>query len=480
MTNKNNMLEQLNRLEAESRQLDRTPKEFADWMDLLKEFGAGFLADIPREPVFFHGHNQPALHQTIPVEAQSLETALKEFGGKALPTGINTTSGRFFGYVPGGGLPSAAVGDFLAALTNRYSGVYQAGPGAAEIENITTRWLLKMVDYPKGAWGTLQSGGTLATLTAVIAARETRPIEEWRKGVIYYSEEIHNAILKSIKIAGLSQAPARKIPTDSEFRMDAAALEAQIQQDLADGLQPWIVFCSAGTVNTGAVDPLEAISRICRRHSLWLHVDAAYGGFFMLTESGSWMKKWFAEADSLVLDPHKGLFLPYGCGAVLVKEGKWLREALSFHADYLADVQDLPSPSPSDYSPELTRHFRAMRLWLSLKVNGLNRFKAALEEKLLLAQYAYDRLRDMPEVELGPEPQLSCVTFRLKADEAAPDAQTEALLETLLERGRVLLSSTRLNGRVFLRICILCFRSHHEDVDVALEEISRFISGQSD
>jgi glutamate/tyrosine decarboxylase-like PLP-dependent enzyme len=255
--------------------------------------------------------------------------------------------------------------------------------------------------------------------------------------------------------------------------MSVPDLEARIAEDRRLGLLPWLVFASAGTVNTGAVDPLDDVAAVARRAGLWLHVDAAYGGFFILTDRARTQLAGMAGADSVVLDPHKGLFLPYGCGAVLVRDGEALRKGFAFTSSYLSDVHAGADLSPTDYSPELTRHFRALRLWMSLKLHGIEPFRAALEEKLILAQLAHERLTSMSGIETVPAPELSCVAFRVRGD---GDHATERLLARVLERGRVQMSSTRLWGRLYLRICVLCFRSHLSDVDEALAEIAAAVA----
>ena len=231
---------------------------------------------------------------------------------------------------------------------------------------------------------------------------------------------------------------------------------------------PWMVFASAGTVNTGEVDPLAAIADFAASQGLWFHVDAAYGGFFALVERARRQFEGIERADSVVLDPHKGLFLPWGCGAVLVRDGEALRRGFAMRSSYLDHVHRAGVPSPADYSPELTRHFRALRMWMSLRLHGLERFRAALEEKLVLAQLAHRRLAASPAIDVGPEPALSCVTFRVRGE---GDEGTQALHDRLLARGRVHLSTTKLWGRLYLRLCILSFRSHRAELEEALEQI---------
>lgn len=461
-------MESLKPVEALARELDTSPEDMAAWVERLARFAAEFLRENANGPAFHGNGPGPAPLTPLPASAVAFDTALAEYRRAVLTRSLVPTSGRFFGYVPGGGLPSAAIGDFLAALTNPYSGVYGASPGAAQVENSAIRWLIEMIGYPPSAWGTLQSGGSLATLTAVVAAREARPAGDWARGVVYLTDECHIAVRKALHIAGLGHLAVRAVPMDGRLRMSAPDLGRLIEQDRRHGLLPWMVFASAGTVSTGAVDPLDDIAEVAASAGLWFHVDAAYGGFFILTDRARALLAGMARADSVVLDPHKGLFLPYGCGAVLVREGAALRKGFAFTSSYLSDVQQGGDLSPADYSPELTRHFRGLRLWMSLKLHGLERFRAALEEKLILAQLAHGHLAAMAAIEVVPESQLSCVAFRVRGD---GDQATERLHARLLARGRVQLSSTRLWGKLYLRLCVLCFRSHWSDVEEALAEI---------
>jgi len=464
----NDPLVALRELEVVARRLEVSEEELGGWLSAAGSYSSEFLRLNRTGPAYTKPGAVPLRTSTPTAEPGSFDQALAEFNELVIPRGVAPTSGRFFGYIPGGGLTSAAIGDYLAALTNRYSGTLLACPGAVEVENSMVRWMIEMVDYPREAWGTLQSGGTLATLAAVVAARGKQRPEDLARCVIYRTDEIHLVAPKSLHIAGLGHVAARSVPMDDSFRMSVPDLERAIRDDIAAGLRPWLVFASAGTVNSGAVDPLDAIADVCRTHGLWLHVDGAYGGFFLLTEKGRLALKGMGRADSIVLDPHKGLFLPYGCGAVLVRNGEDLRRGFSFRADYLPEPPADADPSPMDYSPELTRHFRGLRLWLSLKLHGVERFRAALEEKLLLADFAYRELAALPGIEVGPKPQLSIATFRMRGE---GNEATERLLARVLERGRVHMSGTILRGRFYIRICVLCFRSHLEDVRICLDEI---------
>jgi glutamate/tyrosine decarboxylase-like PLP-dependent enzyme len=443
-----------------SRRLEWTGPELGQVMDQVTGFAQSFVDQIPQKKAI--DVHAPNWQTDLPTKPSSIQNILTEFESELLPSGLNPVSGNFFGYVPGGGIPSAAMGDFLAAITNRYSGVYDACPGAAALEQLTVDWQRDMIGYPESAAGTLQSGGSLATFTCVLAARETRPFHMWPESVLYMSKEIHHCINKAILMSGLQCSHVRHIEVDENFAMDASALKKAVEEDRQNGLKPWMVFASGGTINTGAIDPLDRLADIAQEEGLWLHVDAAYGGFFLLTDQKDRFKG-IERADSVVLDPHKGLFLPYGCGTALVRDGELLRKAFHYESDYLADVAKTQS-SPSNYSPELTRHFRALRLWMTFKCHGIERLAAALQEKLLLAQYAHQTLTSIAGIEVGPLPMLSCATFRVQGD----DEKTQKLLEHVLKDGTTLFSSTKLNGLLYLRMCILCFRSHKENVDAAI------------
>jgi glutamate/tyrosine decarboxylase-like PLP-dependent enzyme len=285
---------------------------------------------------------------------------------------------------------------------------------------------------------------------------------------------VHHCVDKALHIAGRGRAPKRMIDTDDRCRMSVAALEAAIEQDIADGVRPWLVVASAGTIDTGSIDPLQAIADVCQRHGVWLHVDGAYGGLFALCEEGRAKLSGIERADSVALDPHKTLFLPYGTGAALVRDGNQLLHAFSATADYIQPLGESEvGPSPADLSPELTRHFRALRLWLPLQMAGLSAFRAAQREKLLLAQYFHARLSELPDFDGGPAPDLSVVAFRYVPAGMDANAASERLLQHLQQEGRVMLSGTRIDGKYYIRCAILSFRSHTEHVDDAVDALVR-------
>jgi glutamate/tyrosine decarboxylase-like PLP-dependent enzyme len=384
--------------------------------------------------------------------------------------GFATTSPRFMAYIPGGGLFHSALGDLIAATSNKYSGFASASPGAVRIENATAAWLAEVIGYPAVSAGTLTSGGSIANLAAIVAAREARDPDGG--GAIYTTRFAHYCVDKALHIAGRRRSPRRMIGTDERYRMSPESLEEALERDRSEGIRPWLVVASAGTVDTGAIDPLPEIAELCRRYGAWFHVDGAYGGLFALCDDGRERLRGIDLADSVALDPHKTLFLPYGTGAVLVRQGKHLQDAFSASADYIRPLGESEvGPSPADLSPELTRHFRAMRLWLPLQIAGIGAFRAAQSEKLALARYFHARLDEMQGFELGAPPELSVVAFRYLPKSGDADAFNERLLQHLQQEGRVMLSGTRVDGRYLLRCAILCFRTHLEHVDQAIDAI---------
>ncbi len=397
---------------------------------------------------------------------------LAYFDRSVVRPGITTTSPRFTGYVPGGGLFHSAVADFLAAATNKYAGFSSAAPGAVRLENATTAWLARVIGFPEGAAGTLTSGGSLANLTAIVTAREAQ--DEEGGGAVYLSHTAHHCVDKALRIAGRAKAPRRPIPTDARHRMRADALAEALARDAADGVRPWLVVASAGTVDTGAVDPLADIADLCARHGAWFHVDGAYGGLFKLCEEGQIALAGLERADTVALDPHKTLFLPYGTGAVLARDGQKLFDAFSASADYIQPLGESGvGPSPGDLSPELTRHFRALRLWLPLQLAGVAAFRAAQSEKIRLARYFHARLAEMYEWEVGAPPDLSITAFRYRPAQGDADDFNDRLLRRVQEDGRVFLSGTRFDGASWLRCAILSFRTHLPHIDETIDVLSR-------
>ncbi len=464
-------------LAAAARGLEPGFAERADLNDAITAHAAQFLERLARAPAYQTPRDPSAAAHALAVDelGTDLTSLLATLDTFVERPGIETAGAGHLGYIPGGGLYHAALGDYLAAVSNRFVGLNAANPGAVSLETTLLRWLADTMGLPASAAGTLTSGGSTATLTAFVAARDAAGLSDPTGGapVVYATAHAHHCVAKALHVIGQGAAPRRDIPTDAEHRMDAAALAAAIAADRRAGLRPWLIIATAGTTNTGAIDPLPAIADIAVREGLWLHIDAAYGGLFALCEEGRAVLDGLARGDSLVLDPHKSLFLPYGTGAVLVRDGAHLARALSGRADYLAAEHALDQLSPSDLSLELSRHFRGLRLWLPLKLLGVAPFRAALAEKMHLARYFAARLRTIPGFEVGPDPALSIVTFRFLPASGDADGFNRRLEAALRDEGTAFFSTTRLDDRLVLRAAILSFRTHLAHIDAALDAIQR-------
>jgi len=454
--------------------LEPQGEQFQQLLNEVTGYAQEFLGALDRLPAFVENMAEGPSPFEAPIseEPEHLEKLLEIVRKDVDTPGINTASGGHLGYIPGCGIVHAALGDFLAAITNRYAGIFYASPGAVRMENLLLRWMAALVGYPKGAAGNLASGGSVANLIAVVAARDAHGLQaqNYHRAVVYSSEQVHHCLDKALRIAGMAECIIRMVPLDSAYRVDALALERQIEKDQAGGLSPWLVVASAGTTDTGAIDPLRRIGEIANAHALWYHIDAAYGGFFMLCPEGQAKLSGLELSDSIVLDPHKGLFLPFGTGAVLVKNGDALLASHRYHANYLQDVAVASTEiSPADVSPELSKHFRGLRVWLPLKALGLKPFRAALSEKIHLARYFYEKLQQIDGFELGPFPDLSVVTFRYVPDRGEADQFNRDLLSKVLQDGRIFISSTLINGRFTLRVAVLSVRTHLQTIDLFLE-----------
>lgn len=466
----------IRRLEEAARALEPEACERAALRDTAIASSERFLASLATRLAYEETEDRGIGLLASPITARGIPMAeaVELLEEHVVRPGGNPASAGHVAYIPGGGIYHAALGDFLAAVSNKYSGMFFTGPGAVRMENMLVRWVADLLGYPDTAGGYIASGGSIGNLTAITTARDAHALRaaDYENAVVYLTSQAHHSIEKALSIAGMREARLRHVAVDEGFRMIPAALEEAIAADRAAGLRPWMVAAAAGATDTGAVDPLDAIADVAERAGCWFHVDAAYGGFFLLTEHGRAQLRGIERSDSAVLDPHKGLFLPYGSGMLVVRDARHLLDAHDGTGHYMQDALRSPAEmSPADVSPELSRHFRALRMWLPLKVLGTEPFRAALDEKLLLARY-FRREAQALGFEVGPAPDLSIVTFRW-APEGVPleraNEVNEALVDAIRHDGRVFLSSTRLDGRFTLRMAILAFRTHLATVDQVLE-----------
>ena len=457
--------------------LDIDPAAMRALIDGVAERVVAHLKSLPQLPSFGDLDGAEALCRDLaqppPEQGRDLEEALAPLFDDWIYRSYNSAGGGYLAYVPGGGVFPAALGGFVADALNRYTGLWNAAPALVQLEANVLDWFRQWLGMPAATRGLLTSGGSLATFGAVVTAREHLLGTELRRGVLYTSSQAHHSVAKAARLAGILADRVRIVDVDEGMRLQVEALEEAMRQDRAAGLQPFMVVSAAGTTNTGAIDPLVSVGALCRREGLWHHVDAAYGGFFRLCPELHDVLRGIEEADSVTLDPHKGLFMPYGTGALLVRDGALLRRAHEASAGYLPAQPDEPY-NPCQYGPELTRPYRGLPVWLSLQTFGVARFRAALLEKHQLAVEAAAQLAELEELELLRPPELSLFAFRVGwpgAGEEQRNDATRALMERVSARRRVMVTGAQTDTRFFGRICVLCFRTRREHLAACLEDI---------
>lgn len=470
-------LKRIEQLQDMALPLEPDAGQRARWLEHVILYTDAFLDSLPDRPAFVVTEDRGVgiLDSPITEAPISIEQALDLLKNHVDRPGENEgTAPGYLAYIPSGGLYAAALGDYIAAVTNRYVGLSFSSPGAAQIEPMLWRWMANFIGYPATAAGDFTSGGSLANLTALVTAREAHQLKavDYSKSVVYLSNQTHHSVIKALKIAGMKDCVVRHVQLDQNYRMRADKLEAAIHNDKQAGLLPWLIVATAGTTDTGAVDPLTSLADIASHNQLWLHTDGAYGAMFALCEIGKTILHGIERADSVTMDPHKGLFMSMGTGAVLVRNGANLLNAYQQHAHYLEGAEVVSTTgevSQSDLSPELTRPFRGLRLWLALKLTGIAPFRAALEEKLLLARHFYEGLHQLDGFVAGPPPDLSVVTFRYRPARGDANEFNQKLIRAIQHDGRIFLSSTQIDGEVFLRLAVLGFRTHLETIELALD-----------
>lgn len=416
-----------------------------------------------------------SLRETTPEHGTTLESLLDPLFDEWIPRSFNAPHPGYFAYIPGGGVFTAALAELISNTTNRFTGIWQAAPALVQLEANALEWLRDWMQLPASTRGLFTTGGSMAMFNAIACAREKLLGHDIRAGTLYVSSQSHHCIVKAARLAGIAHDRVRTIDVDADFRMRPDVLQAAVKADRDAGLKPFMVFSTAGTTNTDAVDPLEAIADLAAGEGLWHHIDGAYGGFFHMVPELRPLLAGLPRADSLTLDPHKGLFLPYGTGALLVRDGEALRALHSSTAGYLPDNQG-EFFDPAQYGPELSRPFPGLRVWLTLKFFGAQRYRAALAEKRELALWAADRLGHIPGIVIDAWPQLSLIAFHLESDalatQKARNDATRALMERVTARGRVMVTGAQVGERYLGRICVLSFRSRRAQVEACAEDIA--------
>jgi glutamate/tyrosine decarboxylase-like PLP-dependent enzyme len=457
-------------LERLARALDPDQTERGEILNKAVGYTERFLNELAIRPGFSKG-NFGKLEQTRIEEAgKKMEDIIDILQTEVDPAGISSASGKHLGFIPGGGLWASAVADMLGDIANKYSGIAFSGPGAVKIETQVINWMTDLIGYPGKAFGNLTSGGSIANLIAIKAARDFHGINSTsvRNSVIYFGAQTHHSVHKALHTTGLHEAVLREIAVDENFRLDVGLLKKQLEDDKQAGLTPLLVIGSAGTTDTGAIDLLDQLADLSKTYNTWFHVDAAYGGFFLLLDEVKAKLKGIERSDSIVLDPHKTLFLPFGSGAVLLKDRKQLLASNASKASYLVDTEDASGINPSDTGIELTRPNRGLRIWLPLQLHGVTAFKNCLREKIALSDYFYSEIQKQG-FETGPYPDLTVTIFRYPEE---GNAINQRLIDAIHDDGRVFLSSTIIQGKLWLRCAIVSHRTHLKEVEECLVMIT--------
>lgn len=428
------------------------------------------------------------LREPLPRERAGFETLLDDFRQKILEYSFHLAHPRFFAFIPSSPTYVSILGDALATAANLFLGNWLEASAAAEVELVVIDWFKEMIGMTGAeAGGLLTSGGSAANLIALAVAREARLGGEMAGARIYLSDQTHSSVERAARLLGFKPEQICRVATDYEYRINLNALEDLIARDCEAGLRPFCLVANGGTTNTGAVDDLEAAAAIARRHGLWLHVDAAYGGFAALSERGRRLLKGIELADSVTLDPHKWLYAPFEAGCVIFAQARLARATFHLLPDYLQDMpREIENVNFYDYGPQLTRGFRALKIWFALRYYGVETFRALVERSIDLAALAAELMRRSPVIELLSEPQLAIFAFRFVPpqfiarsveDVRRLDEVNTEIVSRVTASGEAVLSSTRLGGRVAIRFCVLNHRTEAEDIERTVALIERLGRG---
>ena len=413
------------------------------------------------------------LREPPPAAPRDPEAVLRTTRDVVLESMIHVDHPRNYGFVPGPSNYVGVLGDLLASGFNVFAGTWLEGSGAAQVEIVTLDWLREMCGLPEATRGLFVSGGSIANLTALTVAREEKLPDGPAGGVWYASSQTHSSVKRALHVLGFREHQCRLVATDEQRRLSVEALETAVAEDRSAGLRPFCVVASAGTTNTGAVDPLHALRDLCDRNDLWLHADGAYGAAAVLSPRYRSRLDGIGNVDSLSLDPHKWLFQPYGLGCVLLRDGGLLEKHFRVLPEYLQDV--VPGEEEvnfCDAGVELTRGFRALKLWLTIQMFGLDNLRGAVERGFTLAEHAESRLSTIERVEITSPATLGIVSFRYLPERASDaNAFNLELSRRVIDDGHALASSTVLEGRAVLRMCTINPRTTTGDVDSSLERI---------
>lgn len=455
--------------------LDLPEKARRELTIIVDRFAAQYLDDVATAAASWPPLTAAAVTAlgAPPSERGAAPESLLPMVQTALDSGINTASGKFLSYIPSGGIYAAALGRLLGAVVNRYTGGSHGAPGLIALEHGVVKWMCDIFNLPAAASGVLFSGGSTANLTAAVAAR-SRLGDDFGDGVVYTSERAHHSIVKAARIAGIHPDRIHPIRADADLRLDGDELERAIDHDTAAGLVPMMIAATAGTTDTGTIDPLRECAAIAASSGAWFHVDAAYGGFFVLTERGKERMAGIEMADSITVDAHKSLFMPFGIGGLLVRNERTLMHALDGRGAYMQDVPDHATAIPNYFAmgPELTRPARGLEMWLALHLHGVGAFRRELDRMLDLAEWTAAELGTIADIEVAAQPELSIVAFASRAGNEA----TEAIANHLNASRQIHVSTTTVADRFMVRMAFLSQRTTKEVAGAAVALVRQAVA----
>jgi len=414
------------------------------------------------------------LSQPMPEEGRAFDEILASVERDVLPFAVTLAHPRFFAFVPGPGNFIGSMADTLCAGYNPFVGTWLGGSGPSALEMVTIGWLREMCGLPESGGGLFTSGGASGNFTALAAARHALAPDGCDGRSVYYGDQTHYTNERALRLIGVSAQFHRVVPSTPDYRMDTGALRGMVENDVAAGLEPLCVVASAGTTNVGAVDELDDIAELCRARGMWFHVDGAYGAAAALSPRLRPLLRGMEKADSVTLDPHKWLFQPFEIGCVLVRDMSRLRNAFQIMPDYLKDVHDLGEINFADHGVQLTRGFRALKLWMSLQYFGAKRFRRAIEHGVELAEHAGRVLSGRHNWQVVTPAQLAVISFRYvpaSGDDARADEINDGIVRRLMVDGFAMVSSTILDGRTVLRFCTINPSTTENDIEKTIQRL---------
>jgi aromatic-L-amino-acid/L-tryptophan decarboxylase len=419
------------------------------------------------------------LREPLPEESTPVDALLDQLRRVVWPNIGNVQHPRFFAFIPSPSNFVSVMADALAAGFNPFAGNWLEGSGPAQIELVTIDWLREMCGLPETAGGLFVSGGSMANLTALAAARQARLDNRSDDGAIYFSDQTHNSVEKALRVLGFAREQIRALPSDEDFRLPVESLRRAVAEDRADGKQPFLIIANAGTTNTGAVDPLNQLADLCERENLWLHVDGAYGAAACLSERGRKLLVGIERADSLSLDPHKWLFQPFEIGCVLARDARLLKKTFHTMTGILEDTKRAEEEEINyyDYGVQLTRGFRALKLWLSIKTFGAAAIREAINRGFEMAEFAESLLRQSDCWRIISPATFGIVTFIFVAEGCSESEISEIhrrMVEAMAEDGFAFANSTMLRGQTVMRLCTINPRTTEDDVRATIKQLEQF------